>query len=116
MQAQDVPSEEQIDRVVNYLTSSVGLAEADVPKMASDFPQIFGCDVEQQLQQAVGTLEKEWKMKGPVLKSVLKRRPQSLGCNVDCGGSCWGKCDRCAPPGHTLPLQMCSGLSDQSAS
>ena len=92
----EVPSAEQIDRVVEFLTqSSCGLKMSDMPKVTKAFPQVFGCDVDSQLQASLDVLENEWKFTGKVLTGVLKRRPQTLGCHVDCGGSCIGDCDRC---------------------
>ena len=95
LQCQEAPTEQQIDGVVEFLTSRCNLQTEDVAKLATEFPQVFGCDVEKQLKYAVGVLENDWFMKGKILTSTLKRRPQSLGCNVDCEGSCWGKCERC---------------------
>ena len=95
MQEQEVPEEEQIDAVVTFLQDTCGLKEADIPKAVKTFPQVFGCDVEHQLQYAVNVLQKEYHMSGKVLTMTVKQRPQSLGCNVDCSGDCWGKCDRC---------------------
>jgi hypothetical protein len=94
-QEEEVPSSEQIDKVTCFLRSKCGLGVHDVPKLAADFPQVFGCKVEAQLQQAVDVLEKDWKITGKSLTGTLKRKPRALGCNVDCGGDCIGQCDRC---------------------
>lgn len=90
-----MPSVEQLDAVTEFLTTDAGLKESDVAPLASKFPQVFGCDVDTQLREALQVMTGEWKMTGPVLAAVLKRNPKTLGCNVDCGGTCIGQCDRC---------------------
>jgi hypothetical protein len=91
----EMPSLKQIEGVVNFLTDKCGLKQSDLSTLASNFPQVFGCSVESQLQVAYDVMAEEWKMKAPVLIAVLKRKPQALGCNVDCEGTCIGQCDRC---------------------
>jgi hypothetical protein len=90
-----MPNVEQIGDVVSFLTENCGLKQSDLGTLASSFPQVFGCPIDSQLQVALNVMKDEWKMKGPALTAVLKRKPQALGCNVDCEGNCIGQCDRC---------------------
>ncbi len=59
------------------------------------FPEVLGLPVEEQLQNNVEKLKKDWKMTDKVIPNVLKRQPALLGFNVDCEGNCQGDCNRC---------------------
>eukprot|EP00951_Prasinocladus_malaysianus_P048605 scaffold660372_cov41-Prasinocladus_malaysianus.AAC.1 len=89
-----VPSVEQITAVMDYL-SEIGIKGGDLQKYVDKFPQVFGCDVDKLLRANVTELEKTWRIKGPTLAAMLKRRPEILGFNFDCLGDCKGECNRC---------------------
>jgi hypothetical protein len=87
-------SESRLQETFEFLTSKVGLSDDDVGAVAVKFPQIFGCG-EAQLQSAVDTLDKAWRIKGKMLTNTVKRNPTLLGCVIDCYGDCAGDCERC---------------------
>lgn len=94
MQKESPASERQLEETFEFLKSKTGLADADLGAVAIKFPQIFGCG-EAQLQSAVDTLGKSWRIKGTMLTNSLKRNPALLGCVIDCYGDCAGDCERC---------------------
>lgn len=59
------------------------------------FPEVLGCNVQQQLQGNVDKLQRDWKLQGSVLTNAVLRNPSLLGYNVDCEGNCVGECNRC---------------------
>lgn len=91
---EEVPSLTQVQAVLDFLETQ-GIKPSDLPAYIKKFPQVFGCDVKAQLSGNVTILEDTWKLRGAVLTNVLKRRPEILGYNVDCEGSCVGECNRC---------------------
>ena len=91
---QSPASESQLEETFEFLKAETGLAEEDLGDVAVKFPQIFGCG-EEQLQYAVETLGKSWRIKGKMLTNSVKRNPTLLGCVIDCYGDCAGDCERC---------------------
>jgi hypothetical protein len=75
--------------------SELGLQQAEVTKVLKTFPELLGCDVEQQLRKNCQKLTNDWKLKGKVLAKAVVRSPAVLGYTIDCMGDCAGECNRC---------------------
>ena len=84
----------QIDAVLAYL-DELGVKDKDLAAAVKQFPQVLGMKVEERMKPNVEKIEKEFKIAGPAMKNVLKRKPQVLGFNWDCYGDCQGNCPRC---------------------
>ena len=88
------PVVDQVEAVLDFLTS-IGIAsEADQAAIITKFPEVLGLEVE-LMQENVEKLQKAFFLKGPALLGTLKRKPRVLGTLVDCEGSCQGLCTRC---------------------
>jgi hypothetical protein len=63
------------------------------------FLQSFYCSLETRVMPNVQRFEKDWFMKGTVLKGAIVRKPSLLGLSVDCStvgsGACMGQCSKC---------------------
>lgn len=94
LQVNDPPELSQAQAAVEFLTETGGLNESQVPQVMKKFPQVLGCST-QQMQYAVDTLQKEWRIKGKALTGTIKNNPNLLGCYIDCYGDCSGDCERC---------------------
>lgn len=77
------------------LLESIGIQGDNLLKLLRAFPEALGCGVDTILRPNVDVLQSQWKLKGPVLVKTLLRRPDVLGYNLDCEGSCVGECERC---------------------
>lgn len=90
----EIPTKETVNFSLNYLRG-LGLSDDDLHKLLVKFPEVIGCDLDTELKSNVASLEKEWGIKGKVLRRLLLRNPKVLGFNVDCKGDCFAKCTRC---------------------
>lgn len=85
---------QQIIAALQFL-SQLGMTDEQLVKAVKTFPEVLGCDVQQQLQANVDKLYVDWKLQGDVLVKAVLRNPAVLGYNVDCMGDCAGECNRC---------------------
>ncbi|KAM7519188.1 hypothetical protein LguiB_018150 [Lonicera macranthoides] len=90
----EVPQFEVVNEILNYLRS-LSLTDEDLSKLLKKFPEVVGCDLEEEVKNNVKVLEKVWGIKGKSLRSLLLRNPKVLGFNVDCKGDCIAQCTRC---------------------
>ncbi|KAK9848664.1 hypothetical protein WJX84_010343 [Apatococcus fuscideae] len=90
----EAPSTAQIDAVISYL-DELGVTDKDLAGAIKQFPQLLGMKVEERMKPNITKIQNEFKIKGPAMKNVLKRKPQVLGFNWDCYGDCQGNCPRC---------------------
>lgn len=90
----EVPNIDTVNEILEYLRT-LGLSNDDLSKLLKKFPEVLGCNLEQELKTNVQLLEKEWGIQGKSLRSLLLRNPKVLGYNVDCKGDCIAKCTRC---------------------
>ncbi|XVF63277.1 hypothetical protein PTKIN_Ptkin09bG0074900 [Pterospermum kingtungense] len=90
----EVPKFEIVNEILDYLRS-LSLSDDDLHKLLKKFPEVLGCDIEQELRTNVQILGKDWGIKGKSLKNLLLRNPKVLGYNVDCKGDCMAQCTRC---------------------
>ncbi|KAM1381932.1 hypothetical protein PS2_034049 [Malus domestica] len=90
----EVPKFEIVIETLDYLRS-LSLSDDDLCKLLNKFPEVLGCDLEQEVKINVQILEKEWGIKGKSLRNLLLRNPRVLGFNVDCKGDCMAQCTRC---------------------
>eukprot|EP00252_Welwitschia_mirabilis_P008912 TRINITY_DN2116_c0_g1_i1.p1 TRINITY_DN2116_c0_g1~~TRINITY_DN2116_c0_g1_i1.p1 ORF type:complete len:230 (-),score=22.93 TRINITY_DN2116_c0_g1_i1:308-997(-) len=74
---------------------SLGLSDDDLRKLLQKFPEVLGCNLEEEIKNNVSILEREWGIKGNSLRNVMLRNPRVLGYNVDCKGDCMAQCTRC---------------------
>lgn len=84
----------QIDAVIAYM-DELGVKDKDLASAIKQFPQLLGMKVEERMKPNITKIEHEFKIKGPAMNNVLKRKPQVLGFNWDCYGDCQGNCPRC---------------------
>ncbi|XP_008795577.2 uncharacterized protein LOC103711271 isoform X1 [Phoenix dactylifera] len=89
-----VPRNEMVNEVLEYL-KGLGLSDDDLRKLLKKFPEVLGCDLDDEVKTNVATLGREWGIKGKTLRNLLLRNPKVLGYNVDCKGDCMAKCTRC---------------------
>jgi len=59
------------------------------------FPEVLGCNLEEELKGNVKILEEQSYIKGNSLRKLLLRNPKVLGYNVDCKGDYIAQCTRC---------------------
>jgi hypothetical protein len=85
---------QQVIAALHFL-SQLGMTDEQVVKTVKNFPEVLGCDVQQQLQANVDKLYVDWKLQGDVLVKAVLRNPAVLGYNLDCMGDCAGECNRC---------------------
>ncbi|KAE8652244.1 uncharacterized protein LOC101218603 isoform X1 [Cucumis sativus] len=89
-----VPNIEIVNDILEYLRT-LGLSNDDLSKLLKKFPEVLGCNLEQELKTNVQLLDKEWGIQGKSLRNLLLRNPKVLGYYVDCKGDCIAKCTRC---------------------
>lgn len=90
----EVPQYETVNAILNYLRS-LSLTDEDLAKILKKFPEVLGCNLNNEVMNNVMVLEKEWGITGKSLRNLLLRNPKVLGYNVDCKGSCVAQCTRC---------------------
>ncbi|XP_022152523.1 uncharacterized protein LOC111020227 isoform X2 [Momordica charantia] len=90
----EVPKIEIVNDILEYLRT-LGLSDDDLCKLLKKFPEVLGCNLEQELKTNIQLLDKEWGIQGKSLRNLLLRNPKVLGYNVDCKGDCMAKCTRC---------------------
>ncbi|KAK7357104.1 hypothetical protein VNO80_16387 [Phaseolus coccineus] len=90
----EVPKFETVNGILDYL-SSLNLSDDDLSKLLKKFPEILGCNLEEELKGNVKILEEKWGIDGNSLRKLLLRNPKVLGYNVDCKGDCIAQCTRC---------------------
>jgi hypothetical protein len=100
MQMNVVPEPGRLMEVLMFLQGdAVGLAGAELAKVLTSFPEVMSCDVDERLQPNVERFQRDWSMKGSVLKNAIVRKPALLGLSVDCStmgsGACQGQCRKC---------------------
>ncbi|EHA8588314.1 hypothetical protein COCNU_scaffold004716G000010 [Cocos nucifera] len=79
----EVPRNEMVNEVLEYL-KGLGLSDNDLHKLLKKFPEVLGCDLDDEVKTNVATLAREWGIKGKTLRNLLLRNPKVLGYNVDC--------------------------------
>lgn len=89
-----VPKLEVVNEILSYLRS-LSLSDDDLSKLLKKFPEVLGCNLEDELKNNVQILENQWGIKGKPLRNLLLRNPKALGYNVDCKGDCIAQCTRC---------------------
>ncbi|KAL8153610.1 hypothetical protein V2J09_011370, partial [Rumex salicifolius] len=89
-----VPKLDVVSEILDYLRS-LSLSDDDLRKVLKKFPEVLGCNLEDELKNNVTALEKNWGIKGKTLKNLLVRNPKVLGFTVDCKGDCIAQCTRC---------------------
>ncbi|KAI5668277.1 hypothetical protein M9H77_18130 [Catharanthus roseus] len=90
----EVPRLDVVNEVLNYLRS-LNLTDDDIQKVLKKFPEVLGCNLEEEMKNNVKTLEKDWGIEGKSLRNLLLRNPKVLGYNIDCKGDCMAQCTRC---------------------
>lgn len=89
-----VPKSEIVNGTLEYLRS-LNLSDDDLSKLLKKFPEVLGCDLEEDLKGNIKILKEQWSIEGKSLRSLLLRNPKVLGYNVDCKGDCMAQCTRC---------------------
>ncbi|XP_027365709.1 uncharacterized protein LOC113872388 isoform X2 [Abrus precatorius] len=92
--AKEVPKFETVNGILDYL-KSLNLSEDDLSKLLKKFPEVLGCNLEEELKANVKILKEQWSIEGKSLRNLLLRNPKVLGYNVDCKGDCMAQCTRC---------------------
>ncbi|XP_020210706.1 uncharacterized protein LOC109795574 isoform X1 [Cajanus cajan] len=90
----EVPKLETVNGILDYLRS-LNLSDDDLSKLLKKFPEVLGCNLEEELKGNVKILEEQWSIEGKSLRNLLLRNPKVLGYNVDCKGDCIAQCTRC---------------------
>ncbi|XP_061366607.1 uncharacterized protein LOC133309796 isoform X2 [Gastrolobium bilobum] len=90
----EIPKFETVNGILDYLRS-LTLSDDDMSKLLKKFPEVLGCNLEEDLKGNVKILEEQWGIKGKTLRNLLLRNPKVLGYNVDCKGDCMAQCTRC---------------------
>ncbi|CAJ1976823.1 unnamed protein product [Sphenostylis stenocarpa] len=90
----EVPKFETVKGILDYLRS-LNLSDDDLSKLLKKFPEVLGCNLEEELKGNVKILEEQWSINGNSLRKLLLRNPKVLGYNVDCKGDCIAQCTRC---------------------
>lgn len=90
----EAPKDDIINGTLDYL-KSLSLSDDDLRKLLKKFPEVLGCDLDEEVKNNVSVLEREWGVKGKALRNLLLRNPKVLGYNVDCKGDCMAQCTRC---------------------
>ncbi|RZB86388.1 hypothetical protein D0Y65_026446 [Glycine soja] len=76
-------------------SSFVSITDDDLSKLLKKFPEVLGCNLEEELKGNVKILEEQSCIKGNSLRKLLLRNPKFLGYNVDCKGDYIAQCTRC---------------------
>ncbi|KAG4908058.1 hypothetical protein AAZX31_20G162800 [Glycine max] len=92
--SKEVPKLKTVNGVLDYLRS-LNLSDDDLSILLKKFPEVLGCNLEEELKGNVKILEEQWSIKGNSLRKLLLRNPKVLGYNVDCKGDCIAQCTRC---------------------
>eukprot|EP00899_Mesostigma_viride_P004974 jgi/Mesvir1/14478/Mv05185-RA.1 len=92
---EDAPDPAQVQSVLAFLQTEVGLEPQEISDVVKKFPEVLGCSVGDCLQANLEVMSSKYFIKGDYVKSTVKRVPQVLGNIVDCGGDCVGECNRC---------------------
>ncbi|KAA0037010.1 Mitochondrial transcription termination factor family protein isoform 2 [Cucumis melo var. makuwa] len=71
-----VPNIEIVNDILEYLRT-LGLSNDDLSKLLKKFPEVLGCNLEQELKTNVQLLDKEWGIQGKSLRNLLLRNPKS---------------------------------------
>jgi hypothetical protein len=90
----EVPKSETVNGILQYLRS-LNLSDEDLSKLLKKFPEVLGCNLEEELKVNIKILEQQWSIEGKSLRNLLLRNPKVLGYNVDCKGDCMAQCTRC---------------------
>ncbi|WJX14227.1 hypothetical protein P8452_04522 [Trifolium repens] len=90
----EVPKFETVNEILEYLRS-LNLSDDDLSKLLKKFPEVLGCNLEEELKVNIKILEQQWSIEGKSLRNLLLRNPKVLGYNVDCKGDCMAQCTRC---------------------
>lgn len=90
----EVPKHKVVNEILDYLRS-LTLTDDDLHKVLKKFPEVLGCNLEEEIKKNVMALEKNWGIKGKTLRNLLIRNPKVLGFTVDCKGDCIAQCTRC---------------------
>ncbi|KAJ1424907.1 Transcription termination factor, mitochondrial/chloroplastic [Sesbania bispinosa] len=90
----EVPKFETVNGTLDYLRS-LNLSDEDLSKLLKKFPEVLGCNLEEELKANIKILDEQWGIKGKSLRNLLLRNPKVLGYNVDCKGDCMAQCTRC---------------------
>ncbi|KAI5399967.1 hypothetical protein KIW84_065059 [Lathyrus oleraceus] len=90
----EVPKSETVNGTLEYLRS-LNLSDDDLSKLLKKFPEVLGCNLEEDLKVNIKILKDQWSIEGKSLRSLLLRNPKVLGYNVDCKGDCMAQCTRC---------------------
>ncbi|KAG5046684.1 hypothetical protein JHK82_016062 [Glycine max] len=78
-----------------FLGQNWVLKNDDLSKLLKKFPEVLGCNLEEELKGNVKILEEQSYIKGNSLRKLLLRNPKVLGYNVDCKGDYIAQCTRC---------------------
>ncbi|KAL5069602.1 hypothetical protein RYX36_020489 [Vicia faba] len=90
----EVPKSETVNETLEYLRS-LNLSDDDLSKLLKKFPEVLGCNLEEDLKANIKILKEQWSIEGKSLRNLLLRNPKVLGYNVDCKGDCMAQCTRC---------------------
>ncbi|GAU15943.1 hypothetical protein TSUD_41660 [Trifolium subterraneum] len=90
----EVPKFETVNGILEYLRS-FNLSDDDLSKLLKKFPEVLGCNLEEELKANITILKEQWSIEGKSLRNLLLRNPKVLGYNVDCKGDCMAQCTRC---------------------
>ncbi|KAK7279714.1 hypothetical protein RJT34_24771 [Clitoria ternatea] len=90
----EVPKLETVNGILDYLRR-LSLSDDDLSKLLKKFPEVLGCDLEEELKANIKILDEQWGIEGKSLRNLLLRNPKVLGYNVDCKGDCMAQCTRC---------------------
>ncbi|KAK7343818.1 hypothetical protein VNO77_12863 [Canavalia gladiata] len=90
----EVPKFETVNGILDYLRS-LNLSDDELSKLLKKFPEVLGCNLEEELRANVKILKEQWSIEGKSLKNLVLRNPKVLGYNVDCKGDCMAQCTRC---------------------
>ncbi|KAK9795935.1 hypothetical protein WJX73_007920 [Symbiochloris irregularis] len=91
----EVPSTDKLNENLGFLSEQLGIEGEDLKNTVSKFPQVLGLSIDRHLKVNKHILEHDYKLKGPAMTNVFKRKPQVLGNNYNCDGDCKGECVRC---------------------
>ena len=69
----------QIAEAISFLEKQ-GVTGDDLPKVLKQFPQVMGLKPD-SMKGNINKMEKQYFVRGPALKNVIKRKPQALGFN-----------------------------------
>lgn len=90
----EVPKFEAVNATLDYLRS-LNLSDDDLSKLLKKFPEVLGCNLEEELKANTKILKEQWGIEGKSLRNLLLRNPKVLGYNIDCKGDCMAQCTRC---------------------